>query len=135
MTKPKAKFNMIGIFVKDMRKMITFYRDILGFSIQWEVDSPYAEFEHEGIRISFYERSKLSNLINENFEDIKGINPTFELAINVGDKENVDKEYNRLIKQGVSSVYSPRDEPWYMRSAMVSDPDGNLVEIASDFWE
>jgi anaerobic selenocysteine-containing dehydrogenase len=29
----------------------------------------------------------------------------------------------------------PRDEPWKMRSSMVADPEGNLLEIASDFWE
>jgi DNA-binding transcriptional MocR family regulator len=32
---------------------------------------------------------------------------------------------------GARPVY----EPWHMRSAMVGDPDGNLIEIASDFWE
>jgi hypothetical protein len=32
-------------------------------------------------------------------------------------------------------IYRPRDEPWKISSAMVADPEGNLIEIASDFWE
>ena len=43
--------------------------------------------------------------------------------------------YDRLTAEGAQPVYAPRDEPWKMRSAMVADPDGNLIEIASDFWE
>jgi catechol-2,3-dioxygenase len=31
-------------------------------------------------------------------------------------------------------IYPPRKEPWNMRSAMLADPEGNIIEIASDFW-
>ena len=44
-------------------------------------------------------------------------------------------EFERMRSLGAAVVYGPRDEPWKMRSAMVADPDGNLIEIASDFWE
>lgn len=64
-----------------------------------------------------------------------GINGTFELAINVGDPSNVDATFERYTAAGAQPIYEPRDEPWHMRSAMVADPDGNLIEIASDFWE
>jgi len=36
---------------------------------------------------------------------------------------------------GGKSDYGPRNEPWKMSSAMIADPDGNLMEIASDFWK
>ena len=38
-------------------------------------------------------------------------------------------------KEGAKSIYPPRDEPWKMRSSMIADPEGNLIEIGSDFWE
>ena len=64
----------------------------------------------------------------------EGLNGTFELAVNVGAKENVDKVFAEIVAKGGKQVYAPRDEPWKMRSAMISDPEGNLIEIASDFW-
>jgi len=50
-------------------------------------------------------------------------------------KANVDETYKDFLAKGACSVYEPRDEPWKMRSAMVADPEGNLLEIGSDFWE
>ena len=64
-----------------------------------------------------------------------GVNGSFELAINVGDPAKVDSTYHRLIANGATGIYTPRNEPWNMRSAMVTDPEGNIIEIASDFWE
>jgi 8-oxo-dGTP pyrophosphatase MutT (NUDIX family)/catechol 2,3-dioxygenase-like lactoylglutathione lyase family enzyme len=123
------KFDMIGLFAKDMKKMVEFYRDVLGLKTKWKEEDVYAEFEHEGIRFSMYSRNKLDELIGEETSPLRGINPTFEFAINVGEPENVDKTYRKLIDLGIQSIYEPRNEPWKMRSAMVKDPDGNLIEI------
>jgi len=131
----KIKFDMIGLFVTDLSKMVHFYKDVIGIQIEWNGEGPYAEFQHEGIRFAMYERRMLPGLLGQTPEFTNKLNGTFELAINVGVPENVDKEYERIIKKGGKSVYDPRNEPWKMRSAMITDPDGNLIEIASDFWE
>ena len=135
MSNPKIKFNMIGLFAQDLSKMVSFYRDIVGIPTEWNGDGPYAEFEHEGIRFAMYERDKLPELLGQSPSYPRGINGTFELAINVGAPENVDSFHKQLIEGGAGEIYSPRDEPWHLRSAMVTDPEGNLIEIASDFWE
>ncbi len=129
-----TRFDMIGIFVNDLPKMVAFYRDALGVSIDWDGKSPYAEFKHEGIRLSMYERKELPKLLGQTPDFPAKLNGTFELAINVGAKENVDKKFHEIVSKGGKIVYPPRDEPWKMRSAMVADPEGNLIEIASDFW-
>lgn len=129
------KFNMIGLFVRDLETMVTFYRDVLGVEIDWNGEGPYAEFHHEGIRFAMYERSKLPELLGQEPRYPSGLNGTFELVINVGKRENVDAFFERVSGQGAAKVYGPRDEPWKMRSATVADPEGNLIEIASDFWE
>ena len=126
---------MIGLFVSDLPKMTAFYRDVMRMEIDWNGEGPYAEFEHEGIRFSMFERQKLPTLLRQEPSFPSGLNGTFELAVNVGDRTNVDVEFERMRYLGAAVVYGPRDEPWKMRSAMVADPDGNLIEIASDFWE
>jgi lactoylglutathione lyase len=62
------------------------------------------------------------------------IHDRFELALNVGKPENVDKRFREIVAKGGKEIYSPRNEPWNMRSAMIADPEGNLIEIGSDFW-
>ena len=131
----KVKFDMIGLFVKDLPKMVQFYQNIIGLDIDWDGNGPYAEFKHEGIRFSMYERMKLPDLLGQQPAYPSGINGTFELALNVGNPENVDETFQKFISSGAIGIYEPRDEPWNMRSAMISDPEGNLIEITSDFWE
>lgn len=131
----RVKFDLIGLFVKDLNRMVRFYNEIVGIDIQWDGQGPYAEFKHDGIRFAMYERSELSGLLGQEPSYPAGINGTFELALNVGDPANVDTAFARLIAAEATEVYAPRNEPWKMRSAMIADPEGNLIEIASDFWE
>lgn len=130
-----VRFDMVGIFVSDLEKMVRFYREVIGLRIETYEGGPYAEFEHDGVRFSMYERRLLPELLGTTPGYPEGLNGTFELAINVGERLNVDPTYDRFTAEGAQPVYPPRDEPWKMRSAMVADPDGNLIEIASDFWE
>jgi predicted enzyme related to lactoylglutathione lyase len=43
----------------------------------------------------------------------------------------VDEEFARVVAAGGQPVYGPRIEPWGMRSSMIADPEGNLIEIGS----
>jgi len=129
------KFDMIGLFVEDIRAMVDFYTSVIGLRTDWNGEEPYAEFQHEGIRFSMYARSELPELLGQTPEYPKRLNGTFELAINVGEPPNVDLTFDEMVAKGATPIYPPRDEPWQMRSAMISDPEGNLIEIASDFWE
>ena len=126
-----TQFDMIGIFVNDIHKMVAFYKDVLGFEIDWDGNGPYAEFKHEGIRFSMYERIQLPELLGKNPSFPSGINGTFELAIDLPVSADVDREFERVVKAGGQPIYAPRQEPWGMYSSMVSDPEGNIVEIGS----
>ena len=126
-----TRFDMIGLFVQDLQKMVAFYRDVLGFEIEWDGKGPYAEFKHHGIRFSMYKRSELPKLLGKKPDYPRGLNGTFELALDLPRFEDVDKEYSRVVSAGAIPVYKPRDEPWGMRSSMVTDSEGNLIEIGS----
>lgn len=124
-------FDMIGIFVNDLRKMVEFYRDVLGVEIEWNGNGSYAEFKHEGIRFSMYERAKLPKLLGQSPTYPNGINGTFELAIDLPHLEDVDTEFDRVVEAGAKPIVRPTDVPCGQRSSVVADPEGNLIEIAS----
>ena len=126
-----TRIDMIGIFVADIAAMVGFYRDALGFEIEWDGNGPYAEFKHEGVRFSMYARHELPGLLGRAPTFPSGLNGTFELAIDLPRSKNVDEEYARMVAAGGQPIYAPRDEPWGMRSSMIADPEGNLIEIGS----
>ena len=126
-----TQIDMIGIFVDDLHTMVAFYRDVLGFDIEWDGEGPYAEFKHEGVRFSMYERSELPALLGIEPTYPTGLNGTFELAIDLPHFPDVDGVFSRLVARGARPVYEPRDEPWGMRSSMIADPEGNLIEVGS----
>lgn len=124
------RFDMIGLFVVDLPAMVRFYRDVLGLEIDYK-GGPYAEFKHEGIRFSMFQRDQLPALLGQTPTYPSGLNGTLELAIDLPRFEDVDKEYGRLVQAGARGIYAPRNEPWGMRSSMVADPEGNLIEVGS----
>ena len=126
-----TRWNMLGLFVEDLTAMVSFYKDVMGFDIEWDGNPPYAEFQSEGVRFAMYERKMLPKLLGQTPDYPKGLNGTFELAIDLPFFEDVDKEFARVTEAGATPVYEPRDEPWGMRSSMVADPEGNLIEIGS----
>lgn len=126
-----TKIDMIGIFVNDLSQMVAFYRDALGFEIDWDGQGPYAEFKHDGVRLSMFERAQLPGLLGQEPSYPSGLNCTFELAIDLLTSADADAMFARVVAAGGRPVYAPRDEPWGMHSSMVADPDGNLIEIGS----
>jgi lactoylglutathione lyase len=126
-----TQMDLIGIFVKDLHRMVAFYRDVLGFEIEWDGKGPYAEFKHKGVRFSMYERAQLPGLLGQEPTYPGGLNGTFEIAIDLPASADVDREFARVVQAGGRPVYAPRLEPWGMYSSMIADPDGNLVEIGS----
>lgn len=126
-----ARIDMFGIFVNDLKVMVAFYRDVLGFEINWDGNGPYAEFKNEGVRFSMYERAQLPGLLGQTPTYPAGLNGTFEIAIDFPTYTEVDMEFKRVVEAGGKPVYEPRNEPWGMRSSMVADPEGNLIEIGS----
>ncbi len=126
-----TRLDMVGIFVNDLGRMVAFYRDVLGFETDWDGKGHFAEFKNEGVRFSMYERAQLPKLLGETPAYPNGLNGTFELAIDLPASPDVDREFERFVHAGARPVYAPRDEPWGMRSSMIADPEGNLIEIGS----
>ena len=121
---------MIGIFVRDLSRMVEFYRDVLGIEVKTEGDN-YTLFEHEGIELGLFARSMLPEFLEEEVTYPSGVNGTFSLTIDVDDFYDVDEEYERLVESGAKAVAEPKDVPWGQRCGMIADPEGNMIEISS----
>jgi lactoylglutathione lyase len=125
------RIDLVGIFVNNLTEMVTFYKEVLGFEINWDGQGPYAEFINDGVRFSMYQRSELTKLLGQEPSYPAGINGTFEIAIDFPTSSEADIKFLRVVEQGAKVIYSPRDEPWGMHSSMIADPEGNLIEIGS----
>ena len=125
------KLDGFGVFVKDMGKMIPFYRDVLGFEIKEDKDTTNVFLKKDGTLFLLFRRTDFEKMTNKKFSYANGINGHFEIALGVYNYEAVDEAYKKAIQQGAVSVLEPITEPWGQRTCYISDPEGNLVEIGS----
>ncbi len=118
-----------GLFVEDVEKMVSFYRDILGFETDWEV-GPFASFKVKDGGLFLFDRKQFAASMKQEYCPPKGFNQTMEIGIGVPTKEDVDKEYKRLLSLGVHSLTGePVTQPWGQRNFWIADPEGNYIEI------
>ena len=120
-----------GLFVEDMRKMIRFYRDVLGFEIKEAEDTSNVYLIKDGTLFLLYGRNDFEKMTSRKYEYIKGLNGHSEIALYVDTFDEVDEAYARIVEKGGTEVMKPTTEPWGQRTCYIRDPEGNLIEIGS----
>lgn len=120
-----------GIFVKNMPKMIQFYRDVLGFEIKESEDTANVYLIKDETLFMLYGRKDFEKMTSRKYEYIKGLNGHFEIALYVDTYDEVDKTFSKVVSNGAVPVLEPATEPWGQRTCYIADPEGNLIEIGS----
>ncbi len=120
-----------GLLVKDMARMIRFYRDVLGFEIKESEDTKNVYLVKDGTLFLLYGRNDFEKMTDRKYEYVNGLNGHFEIALYVDTFENVDAAFSRAVENGASPVMEPTTEPWGQRTCYIADPEGNLIEIGS----
>jgi lactoylglutathione lyase len=130
----KHTINAIGIAVKDIKVMVAFYRDIMGFDFEWDGGGFANSKQKNGGYLNLYQRPDNSELLNP-LTYPGGINGTFQITCDIDNPDDVDKEYARLLAAGAAPIIPPTTWPWGMRSFFVADPEGNQIEILAHVTE
>jgi catechol 2,3-dioxygenase-like lactoylglutathione lyase family enzyme len=114
------------LFVRDLARSLTFYRDTLGLKVK-NSDPNSVAFLMEDRYLLLLEVSAAADLISSevNALKIEG-GPRVLLAAGV---EDVDAAYEELKARGVTFLRPPTNQPWGLRTAHFADPEGNLWEI------
>ena len=125
------KLDGFGVFVKDMAKMIRFYRDVLNFEIKEDEDTSNVYLVKDGTLFLLYRRTDFEKMTNRTFEYANKINGHYEITLSVDNYEAVDLTFKEVVSKGAIPVMEPTTEPWGQRTCYISDPEGNLIEIGS----
>lgn len=120
-----------GLFVKDMAKMMRFYRDVLEFEIKEDENTDNIYLLKDGTLFLLYGRSDFERLTSKKYEYLKEVNAHSEMALYVDTYEEVDLQYKKAIAHGAASLLEPTTEPWGQRTCFIADPEGNIIEIGS----
>jgi len=113
-----------NVFVKDFAAALEYYTGALGFRVLFAYgDVPfYAHVARDEaiLAIRHVSRPVIDHSAGEDllsaFVEVSGVNAL----------------HDSLQAAGAHIWQAPRDEPWAMRSLIVSDPDGNLICFASN---
>lgn len=72
-----------GLFVKDMAKMIRFYRDVLGFEIKEQENTNNVYLVKDGTLFLLYGRKDFESLTSKKYRYLDGVNAHSEMALYV----------------------------------------------------
>src|SRR5688572_29420562 len=101
--------------VKDLDRTLRFYRDLLGFEVQFTNGDP----------ISFAVVKQGDAELHLVVQPAKAGSLHVHLMV-----DDVGPLYDRLQQYGATIRQAPKVQPWGLRDMIVLDPDGNSFEIA-----
>jgi lactoylglutathione lyase len=132
---PTPQIALITILTDDVPRLVTFYRDALGFALKdpaSEGDTSYVEFTSVGVRFAICARSVMHTATEDAAYTQPRGGESFELAFPCADAAEVDATFAALIEKGAQSIKPPARMPWGQYTAFFADPDGNIHEIFAD---
>lgn len=112
------------VFVSDMKRSVSFYRDLMGLSLKFETPG-WSEFATEGATLALH-ASEAPSPSNENPLAVSagGCRPGLSVA-------NLDAFHARMVEKKVICVQEPK-EVFGARIAQYVDPDGLAISVSEE---
>ena len=110
----------ITLTVKDLKKAINFYQNVLGLQKKYEFND-YAGFDCGGVELGLKTWGELE-------KPRKG-EPVINFLV-----DNVDEAHKILQNNGVKIIEGPKETLWGGRILLIADPDGNLLQLTEINW-
>ena len=119
--------DMVGMVVRDMAAALRFYR-LLGLAVpEGQESEPYVEvITPNGYRISWNSLA-MTREIDPDF--VEPVGQSISLAFKCDSPADVDATFARLTAAGYLGHKPPWDAFWGQRYAVITDPDGNHVDL------
>ncbi len=116
------RVNYAIVFVSDMKRSVTFYRDVLGLPLKFE-SAEWTEFATEGATLALHatEETKSSD---DDHERPGRCRPGLGVP-------NLDEFHERMVENGVPCVQEPK-EMFGARIAQYRDPDGLPISVSEE---
>ncbi|HTG14187.1 MAG TPA: VOC family protein [Blastocatellia bacterium] len=111
--------------VSDINKAVAYYKDNLGFKVDWGGE----ELGLAGISRGHCRMF----LANTDYRAQYGNVGPVLIWLNLNSKEEVDDLYRLWNSSNVSMVSDPESKPWGLHEFTAADPDGNLFRVFYDF--
>jgi lactoylglutathione lyase len=118
----------LTLFVEDLPRSKSFYRDVFDLKMIYE-DESSAAFDFGNTIINLLENREARDLIEPGTVAGREAGSRFLLSIWVDDADAVCAD---LRSRGVALLNGPLNREWGKRTASFTDPDGHLWEIAQD---
>ena len=124
----EQRITFFTLGVTDLKVSTHFYENNFGWKRSAMSTENIVFFDLNGIHLSLYNRAALAEdaTVDPAGSGFKG----FTMAHNVKSEKEVDELIEDLRNRGVKIVKEPQKVFWGGYSSYVSDPDGNLWEIA-----
>jgi catechol 2,3-dioxygenase-like lactoylglutathione lyase family enzyme len=111
--------------VRDVDKAAAYYRDNLGFSLDWGgEDGGIAGISRGNCRMF---------LTNGEFREARGNGAPIVIWLNLNSREEVDELYQAWKVGNATLISIPESKPWGLHEFTAADLDGNLFRVFYDF--
>ena len=111
-----------------MGKMRQFYEEVFGWEPTKASNNNITFYQLNGIQIALFGREDLAKDANMSAEGM-GFK-SFTLAHNLQSEKEVNSLFKKLVQKGASVAKKPEKTSWGGYSGYISDPEGNLWEVA-----
>jgi catechol 2,3-dioxygenase-like lactoylglutathione lyase family enzyme len=119
----------VVLFVDNLDPLVEFYEKKVGFPVRLRAEG-YAEFAVEGAKFALLARSRMTEILGK--EHTASPSPNAHQSAVTMLVDDVDRTFRELSSRGVPFLGSPADRPWGQRSVFFRDPEGHLIEIATN---